>query len=49
MSGMLDNEKEKVNVKIGEAKKKTYSYNTLKAVFIAALIVGAIVGNVIAK
>lgn len=49
MGGMLDNEKEKVEAKIHEGMQKMYSYNTLKTVAIACLIVGAILGNVIAK
>lgn len=49
MGGMLDTEKEKVDAKISEAKQKMYSYNTLKTVAIACLIVGAILGNVISK
>lgn len=49
MGKILDNEKEKVDAKISEAKQKMYSYNTLKTVAIACLIVGAILGNMIAK
>ena len=49
MSGMFDTEKEKVDAKINEAKQKMYTYGRLKAVAITCLIVGAILGNTLAK